>query len=188
MTAGDVPRPVTVEIAPPARIGRRGALARLVAGPALGILGPLALWPAAVLHLALPATAALHLARRPGRDYLADDGPRVADGIEWLLGMYAWAAMVADRPPGRAGERPLRLRVRPGGAPRARRALARALTGLPEAAALLVLGATALVPWIAAVACVLVAGRQPRALWRAQALLIALRARGLVRQASLVGP
>jgi hypothetical protein len=178
--------PVTVELEPPARLGRRGALARLLAAPVLGIAGPLVLWPGAVVHVALPVMACLHLARRSPGDYLGDDAPRVADGLEWLLGLYAWAALVADRPPAEPGARPVRVRVAAAGAPRPGRALARVVTGLPAAAALLLAGAAALAPWLAALACVLVAGRQPGALWRLQARLLVARAAPLARQASLV--
>jgi hypothetical protein len=180
---------VTVALERPSRIGRGGALVRVLGAPLLGVVGPLALWPAAVAQVALPAMAALHLARRPAPEYLCDDGPRVADGLEWLLGLYAWAALVADRPPAGAGPRPVRLRVAIAGDPRPGRALARAVTGLPAAAALLVAGAAALIPWVVALACVLVAGRQPGALWRLQARLLVARAAPLARQASLVpGP
>jgi len=178
--------PVALEVAPPARIGRRGVLARLVAGPALGIAGPLSLWPAAVVHVALPATSALHLAGEAADDYLDDHGPRVIQGLEWLLGLHAWASLVADRPPWGAGARPVRLQVARSGAPRPGRAMGRVVTGLPAAAGLLLMEAIALVPWLAAAVCVLVAGRQPRVLWRLQAGLLGWRARHLVRQASLV--
>ena len=177
---------MAVELDPPVRLGRGGALARLAGAPALGIAGPLVLWPAAVVHLALPLMAALHLARRPSREYLRDDAPRVADGLEWLLGLYAWAALVADRPPAAPGSRPVRIRVVSEGSPRPGRALGRVLTGLPAATGMLLAGVLALVPWLVSLACVLVAGRQPRALWRLQARLVVARAAPLARQASLV--
>jgi hypothetical protein len=176
---------VAVDADPPARIGRRDLLARLVAGPLLGVVGPLVLWPAAVLQVALPATAALHLARRAPEGYLAEDGPRVVDGLEWLLGLCAWTALAADAPPGRAGNRTVRLRVAVSGVPGPGRAIARALTGLPAAAGLMALEALLLAPWLVAVACVLIAGRQPGPLRRLQAGLLTLRARHLARQASL---
>jgi hypothetical protein len=130
--------------------------------------------------------AALHLARRPSREYLRDDARRVADGLEWLLGLYAWAALVADRAPSGAGTRPVRIRVHAAGAPRPGRALGRVLTGLPAATGMLLAGALALIPWLVSLTCVLVAGRQPRALWRLQARLLVARAVPLARQASLV--
>lgn len=169
--------------------GRRGALARLAAGPLIGVVGPLVLWPGAVLHVALPVMAALH--GRPRRDpgLRAADAARVAEGLEWLLGLYAWAAMVAGAPPRRGAARPIAV-PHDGLPPPARstvRALAPLLTGLPAALALAALGLVALGPWLAAVAVALVTGRQPRTLWRLQAALLVARAAHLRRQAVLLG-
>ena len=80
-------RRALVEVEPGAPPGRREALAPLLAAP-FGIAGPLVIWPAVVAQLALPMMAAGHLAWRGGRArFAAEDRPRIADGLEWLLGL-----------------------------------------------------------------------------------------------------
>ena len=178
-------RRVLVEVEPGAPPGRREALAPLLAAP-FGIAGPLVIWPAVVAQLALPMMAAGHLAWRGGRArFAAEDRPRIADGLEWLLGLYGWASLAAARPPWRAGPRAVRLRVPPPppSAPSAGRALARVVTALPAAALALLAGLAALVPWLLLVASVLVAGRAPARLRRLQTRVLAVEAAALCRQA-----
>jgi hypothetical protein len=177
---------VAVEVEPSGRARRREALAPLLAVP-FGVAGPLVLWPALVLHLALPVMAAGHLAWRGGRArFAAEDRPRIADGIEWLLGLYGWASLAAPRPPWRSGPRAVRLRVPPARpAPPAVAALAPLVTALPLALLALAAGLLALVPWLALVASVLVAGRAPAALRRVQVRVLAVEAAALCRQACL---
>ena len=176
---------VEVEGGAPAR--RRDLAGVLFALP-FGIAGPLVLWPAVVVQLALPLMAAGHLAWRGGRDrFAAEDRPRIADGLEWLLGLYGWASLAAARPPWRAGPRAVRLRVPPPSRPpRPVAAAARLLTCLPLAVVVLVAGALALLPWLALVLCVLVAGRAPAALRRVPARLLSLEAAVLCRQAAVL--
>ena len=144
-------------------------------------------WPALVVHLALPIMAAGHLASRGGRArFAAEDRPRIADGLEWLLGLYGWASLAAARPPWRPGPRAVRLRVPPPppSAPSAGRALAARRHRAPALAALALLaGLAALVPWLLLVASVLVAGRAPARLRRLQARVLAVEAAALCRQA-----
>ena len=80
---------VVVEIEPGAPSRRREALAPLMAAP-FGILGPLVVWPALVVHLVLPMMAAGHLAGRGGRArFAADDRPRIADATRTSHGTRA---------------------------------------------------------------------------------------------------
>ena len=176
---------VVVEIESGAPSRRREALAPLMAAP-FGILGPLVVWPALVVHLVLPIMAAGHLASRGGRArFAADDRPRVADGLEWLLGLYGWASLAVARPPWRAGPRAVRLRLPPppSAPPRAAAALARIVTALPATVGVLLAGVLALVPWLVLVASALVAGRAPAVLRRIQARVLAVEAAVLCRQA-----
>jgi hypothetical protein len=176
---------VVVEVESGPSPGRREALAPLLAAP-LGIAGPLVVWPALVVHFALPMMVAGHLAWRGGRArFAAEDRPRIADGLEWLLGLYGWASLAAARPPWHAGPRAVRLRVPPAppAPPRPAAALARIVTALPAAAGAILVGAMALVPWLALLACALVAGRAPATLRRIQARVLALEAAVLCRQA-----
>lgn len=175
---------VAVEVEPGAPPRRRDALAPLLAAP-LGIAGPLVVWPALVLQLALPLMAAGHLAGRGGRArFAAEDRPRIGDGLEWVLGLYGWASLAAPRPPWRPGPRAVRLRVPPPRpAPRAATAIAGVVTALPAAVLALAAGLVALIPWVALVASLLVAGRAPAALRRIQARVLAVQAAALCRQA-----
>ena len=182
---------VVVEVEAGAPPRRREALAALLGGPLVGIAGPLVLWPALVAHVALPVMAAGHLAGRAGRErFAAEDRSRIVDGLEWLLGLYGWASLASARPPWRPGPRAVRLRVPPPptAPPGAGAALARLVTGLPAAAGALLAGVAALVPWLALVASLLVAGRAPAPLRRVPARVLAVQAAVLCRQAAVAQP
>ncbi len=182
-TAG--PRP---EVAPPRRVRRRDALGPLLLAPLLGIAGPLVLWPALVVHLALPLAVARHVAGAGRARFAAEDAPRVAEGLEWLLSVYAWAALATTAPPWAAGARPVRLRLPPAPPPPGPgRAALRLVTGVPALLLRIAADVAGLVPWLAAVACVLVLRRLPAPLWRLQERALCGHARLLCRQAALVG-
>jgi hypothetical protein len=177
---------VALTLAPPEGVSRTSVLLRLVAAPLLGVVGPLPLWPAAVTHVALPIVAALHL-RRDRAAYCREDAPRVAEGLAWLVALYAWAALVAGAPPPPGGSGGVRLELRPAPPPSPGAALLRVATGLPATLGLLIAGALALLPWLAAVVAALVTGRPPMVLWRPLAALTRHHAGHLCRQASLTG-
>lgn len=153
------------------------------------MVGPLVLWPALVVHVALPLTAARHLVGDGRLRFVGEDAPRIAEGIEWLLSVYGWASLVTTRSPWSPGPRGIRLRLPspPVPPPTPGRAVLRLATGLPAALGQLVIGAAALLPWLAVVACVLVTGRLPARLWRVQARVLARSAVLLCRQGMIVG-
>lgn len=176
---------VTVHVAGAAP-RRRDAAAALLLAPTLGILGPLVLWPALVLHVGLPVMTVGHLATTGGRArFAAEDRPRIVDGLEWLLGLAGWASLAAPRPPWRPGPRAVRLEVAPSPPPTAAAALARVVTGLPSAAAALAAGVLGLVPWLALAASVLLTGRAPAGLRRIGTRVLAVEAAALCAQAGV---
>lgn len=180
---------VSLDLDPPGPARRRQALGPLLLAPLLGVVGPLLLWLALVVHLALPVTVAFHLVRDGRTRFAAEDAPRIAEAIEWLLAVCGWASLVTTRAPWHPAPRGIRLRVPPCPPPPSpSRALSRLATGLPAALGQVVVAAVALVPWLALVACLIIAGRRPGRLWRLQVRVLARYARLVCRHAMIIGP
>lgn len=155
-------------------MSRARAMAQAAGGLPLGIAGPLPLWPAIVVHVALPLMAWRHL-RRDAPAYADEDAPRVRAGLLWLVGRYAAAALAA--PPALAAAAPTARRPAP--------ALARVVTGLPEALALLAAGALCLPLWAAVLGVTLASGHRPARLSAPLDALARRQGAHLLRQASL---
>jgi len=161
-------------VTPPARSKRTVGL-RLLAGPALGQLGPFAIWTLPLVYLVLPLVAAFHL-RADGPDAFLDvEVPRLTQGVGWVLAFQAWALGLVDRFPLPDEHAVVRLDVVPRSPPSARWALARLFTGLPAGLAL----------WLASQACIVASGRSPRWLRVPLGALLAANARFLVVHASI---
>ena len=180
---------VSLDVDPPGPARRRQALGPLLLAPLLGVVGPLVLWLALVVYLALPVTVAFHLVRDGRTRFAAEDAPRIAEAIEWLLAVCGWASLITTRAPWHPAPRGMRLRVPPCPPPPSpSRALSRLATGLPAALGQVVVAAVALVPWLALVACLMVAGRRPARLWRLQVRVLVRYARLVCRHAMIIAP
>ena len=134
----------------------------------------------------IPPVAGLHLARRRPEEYVREDGPRVGQALEWLLGLRAFGMLLVARPPlGAAG--PVRLTLPAPGRPTRASAALRLLTGLPVALALFLAGAALLPAWAAGCAWLTVRGRVPGPVRAAHLALLRAEAGFLARHASLAG-
>ncbi|HVG99556.1 MAG TPA: hypothetical protein VM844_02240 [Miltoncostaeaceae bacterium] len=134
----------------------------------------------------IPPVAGLHLARRRPEEYVREDGPRVGQALEWLLGLRAFGMLLVARPPlGAAG--PVRLTLPAPGRPTRASAVLRLLTGLPAALALFLAGAALLPAWAAGCAWLTVRGRVPGPVRAAHLALLRAEAGFLARHASLAG-
>lgn len=133
-------------------------------------------------------TVGRHLRGAGRARFAAEDAPRVVDGLEWLLGAYAWAVLLVAPAPWAATPRPVRLGWAPSATAAVRRpAPGRIAVGLGGALGLALAGALALVPWLAGAACLIVAGRMPQALARPAAAVVEGHAR-LLRRLCALGP
>ena len=171
-------------VTPPAR-SRRTVGLRLLAGPALGQLGPFAIWTLPLVYLVLPLIAAFHLRADGPDEFLAVEVPRLTQGVGWVLAFQAWALGLVDRFPLPDEHAVVRLDVVPRSPPSARWALARLVTGFPVGVALWLAGIAALPLWLVSQAAVLSTGRQPRWLRAPLAALLVANARFLLAHASI---
>jgi hypothetical protein len=108
--------------------------------------------------------------------YLAEDGPRVARVLHWVMGFYSYLALLTDRLPTDADlEKSVHFDVRPDGAPSAGSALWRLVTSLPAALFLALLGIASCFAWLVAMLFVLVDRRYPAALYDFQRGVLPVR-------------
>lgn len=148
--------PVHYSVAQPVRFDRLQLLVRLVAFCALGLLGLSFGVVFFFAYLALPVFAASRLTQERGASaYAAQEGPRVITALRWLASVSAWAALVADRLPGRAPEENVLLTVEGTTRPTAASAIWRVISGLPSALVLAILGWIGVLVWIWAAVSVL---------------------------------
>jgi hypothetical protein len=167
------------------RFSRSGAATRLGALPLLGVAGVLAPWIGAIAHVVVPIVAALHIRVDGPRRFAAEEVPRMAEGLAWLLALSAWSGMVIDRFPSARAGASLTLILEAPPRPRAARALARWVTGLPGALAIAILGLALLPLWLAGLAMLAARGSPPTSVRRAHLAAIRLQARYLARLASM---
>lgn len=155
------PHPVHLEVnALPSRERVHLAI-RLVLLAALSALGCSSVYWLA--YLALPALAALSIARDGTQAYLNDRAPLIVRGLRWLASAHAYLWLLTDALPSKS-DGPVRFEVAIGGSPSAGSALARLIKTLPALLVLVVLSIVASVLWIAAAVCVLACARMPLAL------------------------
>jgi len=149
MSTLSTPFPVHYFAVKPAHYTRVQLVVRVVALMILGIFGLSlgALYLAA--YLALPALAAVRLARaRDPQQYLDEDGPRIVQALRWFGAVTAWFSLVAEDLPSHSPLETVRLDLEVSGRPTPAGALMRLLTGIPCALALAVLGCLASLVWL----------------------------------------
>jgi hypothetical protein len=138
----------------------------------------------ATAYVAIPPVAGLHLTDRRPAEYLSGDGPRVAEGLAWLVWLRAFGMLVVGSPP-LGGRAPVRLALAPAGRPTTASAMLRLLTGLPVALALLAAGAALIPAWILGCGWLAARGRVPAPVRTAHVRLLRAEAAFLARHASL---
>jgi hypothetical protein len=179
--------PVRYMVERPARMTRLQLLVRLVAFCALGVIGLTFGTVFLFGFLALPVIAATRTGGEGGpADYLRDDGPRIVKAIAWFAAFSAWAALIAERLPGRSASEVVAIEVDPGARPDPRRAIWRVITGLPSALALAFLGMIGALVWLWAALTILVKEQVGDGAYRYLVGLQRWSVRLLAYQASLV--
>lgn len=174
-----------IELSAPTRLSRAHLLVRLLIGAATAGVAHVMGWPGALLYLGLPALAAIRISQVGGERYLHHDVPRVTRVLSWILGAYAYLALLTDRFPGDAPDEPVRFVALPAGQPAVQSAVLRVFTSIPAILFLAVVGFLGSVVWLGAAIGVLIAGRYPRSWFAFQCGVLRCHARWVGYHASI---
>jgi Domain of unknown function (DUF4389) len=173
--------PVVFDSIRPERFSRSQVLLRLVV---LFIL-----WAGSVggvLYLGIPILAAIMISRKGGERFMAEDAPRVAGMLHWIVAFVAYFGFLTDRFPTERPETTARFDVVPSGLPTVGTAVVRILTSIPSAIVLAVLVLLAMIIWLITAIAVLVAKNYPAALYGYQRAVVRWGARLVAYHASIV--
>jgi hypothetical protein len=178
--------PVVFAVAPPERFDRLQILLRLVILAVLSIIGTTLGVIAGLLYLLLPVIAAVLIGQKGGLGYVTKDGPRVASILRFVLGVYAYFALLTDKLPTGGPDDPVRFEVEPSGSPTLGSALLRFLTSIPAALVLALFGIAAWFVWLVAAIMILIDRSYPVGLFDFQCGVFRCQARLFAYHASLV--
>ena len=155
-----------------------------IAGVTLGVFSALA-------YLVLPVVAAMGLAKKGPDRFLAEDAPRLARALRWIVSAYAYFMLLTDRLP--SEDDSVRLEIEPSSAwpepdrrPSTVTALMRLFFSLPTAVFLALLGVISWVVWLVAAVMIFVTEDYPQPLYSFQCGVLRWQARFLGYHASLV--
>ncbi len=176
--------PVQFRVQPSLRMQRIQVVIRLVLLAALGTLGCSSLYW--ILYLALPAVAALLLAKRGFERYFAEDAPAMVRVLGWLAAAYAYLWLLTDAFPTVDAESPVELQIETAGTPTSGSALLRLVTSLPALLFLGLLSFAASILWLVAAIVILVRARPSAALSDFFALTLRYQFRVVAYHLSLV--
>lgn len=178
--------PVSFSVTRPEQFDRIHIVVRLVLLTAVAMTGmPQGGW-FMLLLLLLPAFAAVQASKRGGPEYLHEDGPFVMTALHWLLGAYAYLALLTDKLPDRDFRNHVAFKVDVQGTPTSSTALWRFLQSIPSLVVLLLLGMVGSVLWLVAMFLVAVTGSYPAVMFEFQEAVLRYLARVLAYHASLV--
>jgi hypothetical protein len=178
-----VPGHVVFDVAQPERFGRGGVPLRMIVLILFFLPGSLN-WLAALVYL--PVTTAV-LLRDKGRErFFEEDARRVTDLLRWIVGIYAYFALLTDSLSLDEPHGSIRFDIEPSGTPTPRSALGRMVKSLPSALVFAVVGIGALAVWLVANVLVLATGNYPKALYGYQRAVNRWQAHLLSYHTSLV--
>jgi hypothetical protein len=144
----------------------------------------------ALVYLALPVIAAVAIAERGPSRFLAEEAPRLARGLRWIMSAFAYMALLTDRLPD-AEDDGVRFAVEPGAwpagsnGPSVGNALLRLVAALPSALVLAVLAVASWVMWLVAAVMILFTEHYPESLYDFQCGVLRWQARLFAYVASL---
>jgi hypothetical protein len=173
--------PVTFEVERPPVFQRAHVFLRVALLVVIGWIGH----PFGLFWLGLPVVAAILVSQKGGQRYLDENGPAVIRGLNWILDLVAYLALLTDELPGRS-EHPVRFQVERSGSPTTGSALLRALYAIPSMIVLAILTFVGAIIWLIAVVAILVNESYPDSLWRFLRGLVRWEACLLAYLASLV--
>jgi hypothetical protein len=140
--------------------------------------------PVGVLWFGLPIVAAILISRKNGERYLGEDGPMVVRGLNWIIDLAAYIALLTDRLPSRDAHA-VRFDVERSGSPTVRSALMRIIYAIPTLIALAVITWIASIVWVIAMVLVFSKGTYPESWWHFLRGVVAWEARAIAYLASL---
>ena len=172
---------VSLEVERPAVFQRAHVFLRISLLIVIGWLGH----PWGLLWLGLPAVAAILVSQKGGRRYQEENGPTMVRGLNWILDLVAYLALLTDELPGQ-GKHPVRLQIERSGSPSVGSALLRILYAVPSLIVLAILAFVGGIVWLIGVLLVLADESYPESLWRFLLGLVRWEASLLAYLASLV--
>jgi len=178
--------PVVFDIVRPERFDRLHVLLRFVVFAVLAMFGVCVGHVGSFVYFVLPVVVAVLVAQKGSFRYMAEDGPRVAMALRWILGAFAYLALLTDRLPTGDTDGPIRFEIHPESSPTAGTALLRLVTSIPFAIALAVLGIVASMVMGIASLFVLFTERVPAQVYDFQCAVMRASARFFAYHASFV--
>lgn len=178
--------PVVFGIVRPERFARMHVLLRFVVFAVLAMFGVCVGHVGAFVFFVLPVVVAVLVAQKGSFRYMAEDGPRVARALQWILGAFAYLALLTDRLPSAETDGPVRYEIHPEASPTVGGALMRLITSIPMALVLALLGIIASMVMGVASLFVLFTERQPAGLYDFQCAVMRASARFFAYHASFV--
>jgi len=178
--------PVVFGLVRPERFDRMHVLLRFAVFAVLAMFGICVGHVGSMVYFLLPVVVAVLVSRRGAFGYMAEDAPRVARALQWILGAFAYLALLTDRLPTAETDGPIRFEVHPESTPTVAGALLRLVTSIPLAIVLGVLGIIASIVMGIASLFVLFTERQPAQLFDFQCAVMRLSARFFAYHASFV--
>lgn len=172
---------VSLEVERPAVFQRAHVFLRISLLIVIGWLGH----PWGLLWLGLPAVAAILVSQKGGRRYQEENGPTMVRGLNWILDLVAYLALLTDELPGQ-GKHPVRLQIERSGSPSVGSALLRILYAVRSLIVLAILAFVGGIVWLIGVLLVLADESYPESLWRFLLGLVRWEASLLAYLASLV--
>jgi hypothetical protein len=168
----------------PAQLSRAHLLVRLLLAIGLGGLTKgVGGWPGALIYLGLPAVAAILISQHGATRYLSSDSKTLIRVLDWILGFFAYMALITDEFPGSQSH--VRYDFVPDGSPTVASAALRIFTSIPAALVIALLGLVAWFVTFLQMVWVLVSSHYPRAFFDFQCGLLRIVARLYGYHASL---
>lgn len=176
-----MPYPVAFDIERPPVFDRAHVFLRIVVLILIGWI----VHPVGLLWLGLPVVAAILISQKGGERYLSEDGPKVAQALNWIVDLVAYVALLTDRLPSR-DTHAVRFEVERSGAPTMHSALLRILYAIPSVIVLAVLTWIGTILWVLAMVFVALTGSYPESWWHFLRGIVGWDARLVAYLASLV--
>jgi hypothetical protein len=138
-----------------------------------------------LVYLGVPVVAAILIARKGGDRYLVEDGDRVTGWLAFIMGVFAYLALLTDELPGGAPQ-PVHFEIVRSGSPAVGTALWRIVKAIPSALALFLISLISSIVSLIAAVSILMTEHYPESLWSFQRGVVRWEARLLSYLASLV--
>lgn len=177
----------TFDVNRPERFARSQLALRILLLIALSIVGFALSWIHSVLWLAVPVVAAILISQKGARRYHDEAEGNVTSWLRFIVGGYAYLALLTDKLPGDATAGPnSHFQVTPTGSPSVGGTLVRIILIIPHAIVLAILGVVAAVLTIFAAVMILVHETYPSGVYNYLRGYVRWQARVLAYMAALV--